>query len=60
MPQQSPIQWLTEQLPIRIQNMYSQEIGKALQLEKARALELYVQGQLDRENNIFKAPAHDQ
>jgi hypothetical protein len=36
--------------------MYSEEIQKALQMEKYRALELYEQGHTDRENNIFNNP----
>ena len=52
----SPVKWLTDQLPLRIQNMYSEEIQKALQMEKYRGLELYEQGHTDRENNIFNNP----
>lgn len=52
----SPVEWLTDQLPVRIQNMYSEEIQKAIRMEKSRWLELYAQGHTDRENNIFNHP----
>jgi hypothetical protein len=56
----SPVEWLTDQLPVRIQNMYSEEIAKAIRMEKCRWLELYAQGHTDREDNIFKNPIEQQ
>ena len=56
----SPVEWLTDQLPVRIQNMYSEEIAKAIRMEKSRWLEQYAQGHTDRENNIFKNPIEQQ
>ena len=33
MTDQTPVQWLVEQLPIRIKNSFSEEIQKALEME---------------------------
>jgi hypothetical protein len=42
--EQTAMQWFAEQLPIRIQNSYRDEIEKALQMERELLVEAYIKG----------------
>jgi hypothetical protein len=38
------VEWLTDQLPVRIYNAYQQEIRKALQMEKQQIIDSHLTG----------------
>ena len=42
---QTPVQWLVEQLPIRIVNSYQSEIVKVLEMEKQQIIDTHLDGQ---------------
>jgi hypothetical protein len=41
---QTAVEWLVEQLPIRIINSYQSEIIKVLEMEKQQIIDAYVEG----------------
>ena len=41
---QTAVEWLVEQLPIRIVNSYQSEIIKVLEMEKQQIIDAYVEG----------------
>jgi hypothetical protein len=45
--QQTAVQWLVEQLPIRIVNSYQNEIIKVLEMEKEQIINAFEKGGLD-------------
>lgn len=51
MKKQTAMEWMVEQLPIRIVNMYREEIEKAKQMEKEQMEEFWKGGQDSMEEN---------
>ena len=47
MAQQTAVEWLEEQLPIRIVNSFNEEINRAKEMEKEQIMDAYRQGCYD-------------
>lgn len=60
MAKQTSIEWLVDQLPIRMQNYLMQEIEKAKQMHKQEIIDAFIGHDSDTEENIDVAEQYYQ
>ena len=52
MSKQTSVEWLVEQLPIRILNMYRKEIEQAKEMNKDHIMEAYMKAKLEHTDTL--------